>query len=123
LLETIVFPSKSFLSQMILQWHKSLESFYESIEGNRLEPMVESKSVWFLERIDFASKWTMVPAEDRATIISYFKGLNKLARNYAMLKSSEMASFVAAQAAASSIRLPEMPADAKAQAEWAVRVT
>jgi len=72
LLETIVFPSKSFTKQMILQWHKSMEAYYADVDAGRLDSLVESKSVWFLERIDFASKWPRIEASERSSIVQYF---------------------------------------------------
>jgi hypothetical protein len=123
LLETIVFPSTSFTSQMILQWHKSMEPFYAEIERENLDSMIASKSVWFLERIDFADKWRSINGEERSALAQYFKGLNKLAKNYAMFKQQDLAQLVAKAAAAKAPELPEMPEDAKAQAEWAVGVT
>jgi hypothetical protein len=123
LLETIVFPSPTFTRQMIVQWHKSMEPFYLDIEGDRLDSMLESKSVWFVERIDFAAKYAMLTAEERAQVISYFKGLNKLAKSYTMINSGALAQLVAATAAARAAELPELPEDTKAQAAWAVRLT
>jgi hypothetical protein len=72
LLETIVFPSKSFTKQMILQWHKSMEPFYADVDGGRLDALIDSKSVWFLERIDFASKWPRIQGDERQAIVQYF---------------------------------------------------
>ena len=73
-----------------------MEPFYDEVEGNRLDDMIASKSIWFLERIEFAAKWALLSSDDRQSIIAYFKGLNKLARNYALLKSADLAAFVAA---------------------------
>lgn len=123
LLETIVFPSQSFTSQMILQWHKNMEPFYASVERDDLDSMIESKSVWFLERIDFADKWPRIQGEDRISLVQYFKGLNKLAKNYAMFNSQELAALIASVAAAKAPEIPDMPEDSKLQAEWIVGVT
>jgi hypothetical protein len=53
---------------MILQWHKSMEPFYADIEREDLDAMIASKSVWFLERIDFADKWARIGGEERAAL-------------------------------------------------------
>lgn len=73
-----------------------MESFYDEVEASRLDTMIASKSVWFLERIEFGNKWARLSNEDKTTIVGYFKGLNKLARNYALLKSADLAAFVSA---------------------------
>jgi CRISPR/Cas system-associated endonuclease Cas1 len=85
---------------MILQWHKSMEPFYAEIERENLDSMIASKSVWFLERIDFADKWRSINGEERSALAQYFKGLNKLAKNYAMFKQQDLAQLVAKAAAA-----------------------
>jgi hypothetical protein len=123
LLQTIVFPSPTFVRQMILQWHKSMEPFYSEIDAGRLDTMLESKSVWFVERIDFAVKYQALNAEERVQVANYFKGLNKLAKSYAIIYSSDLARLVATTAAAKASELPDMPSDAKEQAQWAVALT
>jgi len=123
LLQTIVFPSPTFVRQMILQWHKSMEPFYGDVDAGRLDSMLESKSVWFVERIDFAVKYQALSAEERVQVANYFKGLNKLAKSYALIYSSDLARLVATTAAAKASELPEMPSDAKEQAMWAVTLT
>lgn len=108
---------------MIMQWHKSMEPFYAAVEGGSIDSMLASKAVWFVERIDLAEKYARLAAEDRTQIVNYFKGLNKLARNYAALNSSELAKLVAATAASKAVELPEMPEDARERAQWAVDLT
>lgn len=83
--------------------------------------MFSSKSVWFLERIDFGTKYASMGDQDKARVKAYFKGLKRLASSYALIKQSDLARLVAA--AAESTTLPEMPEDAKERAEWTLSLT